>query len=888
MEKSGIVFKIIALFLLSLILPCYGMDIATSSELTQEFLGPASDMGKDPGANHAWHFDTQSSGGASFNANIYFLEGSVPSIQSSSALSLSFETGYCYLSPTTSEGAAWYFDAGSDSLSRPFNANVYLLNGSIDSLTASPPLSLSFNGTYLSLARVGTSHAWYYDGALNPSDLTANLYYLNGAIDGITDSSFTNVAFLGPSPSLTTDSNPSAAWYYDTSLFDAGANYNGKVYYLIGSDVSIAHSNALTCTFQSSQAFVFNDIAQNTAWYGDTGNILDAGSGTVYYLQGDMPNIGESHRSFSFALPYVSIITDKTPNAAWYYNYYSDAVGFSGRIYYLEGSSVEIASSPSASFTFQTQNAGALSTGTENKVWYYDRGFISTPGFDGNIYYLNGSLDAITSTSATCSFQSQYADLILGKDADTAWYFDNAQDSTTPPFAANVYYLSGSSEALSSSPALTLSLNTNSWYAVLDPTSGGLWYCDYGGLGTGFDGKVYYLSGSTSSISSLSTTVSFDSNYAQLLSAGPNAVWYFNRVNPENSVYYIKVNAAADALSVYGWSSGVQGALLNTVFNTMLSPIQTMNAQASRRKTSSEPPGENLLVDAGKFPPCSGNKKSSAPYLFQLIPFYDFIHQEKQGSIPAFKNQIAGALATFDAEIESFVVGGGFAYTYNHAHLTGGLGHANVNQEVGTVYSSWRGERFLVGAALWGGFYQLKGVRETSGNPTSNYSTQGYTLTPHLELKAFTLPENRWLAITPFIMGDWICLWQKQYTEKGIDQTSIAVPSEQASLLRTEGGLYIQQFLTVNAGKIELLEKASYVNQLPFQQNSSLPLLVGSSPLFSIGTGTLSTQNLGAVEFKSVFYPKNRKVPFFGIDLQGEFGSKLTSYFIGIETGLNF
>jgi hypothetical protein len=78
------------------------------------------------------------------------------------------------------------------------------------------------------------------------------------------------------------------------------------------------------------------------------------------------------------------------------------------------------------------------------------------------------------------------------------------------------------------------------------------------------------------------------------------------------------------------------------------------------------------------------------------------------------------------------------------------------------------------------------------------------------------------------------------------------------------------------------------VNQLPFQENFFLPLFIGSSPLFSIQTGTLSTQNLGAIEFKTIFYPNSHAIPFLGIDLQGEFGSKLYSYFANVEMGWNF
>ncbi len=876
------------------------MTIESSPVLTQEFQGSSSDLVFDLTPNNAWHFDITSSGTPSFNRNIYFLEGSVESIQSSPPLLLGFKTGNAYATSANGPKTAWYFDAGDDNT--PSDANVYFLSGSIEDILHSPSLLLNFNGNSLNLAPTPIAHkAWYYDGYIETSNL-ANIYYLSGSIDGIAHSSLTNLPFQGVSPVVAIDSNPTAAWYYDLSqLPNTGSNYYGNVYYLTGSELEINSSNALTCTFHGSYAPLFPDTAYNTAWYAD-GSLSTGNVATIYYLKGDIPNITETHRSFNFLTPYVTVTLNNKPDAAWYYNYYGDTLGFSARIYYLEGSSIEIASSPSASFTFQTYNALFAQSNTENRGWYFDRGFIETPGFNGNIYYLDGSLEAINSSSATFSFQTQYAELVVGKDSETAWYFDTYKDSLTPPFLSNVYYLSGSIEAITSS-ATTLTFNTNSQNFLLDSSSDRLWLSDFGGLGTNFDGKIYYLSGSTSSISSVSTVVPFNSDQAFMLLAGPNSVWYYDKANAGNHVYYIKANPESQSLIVSGWTSGIQGALLNSVFNTTLGQIKTMNARVSRSHTPLKSnelsyhwdfSGDDLLADASDFPTRINTSKkrdsqrSNCPYMLQIIPFYDFIHQKQQNFIPEFNNNIAGFLTTFDAEITPFISGGGFAYTYNHAHFIGGLGQATIHQEVGVIYTSWENQYLFAGVNLWGGFYQLNGTRESSGNFTSKYTTYGYTLTPHFELKGSILSKEDWFSLSPFIMSDWVFLWQNAYTEQGIDQISLKVPAQSPSFLRSEIGLYVQQFLTLNAGRIEFLEKASYVNQLPFQQNTLLPIIAGSLSVFSIGSGTLSIQNLGAIELKSIFHPKNHKIPFFGIDLQGEFGAKLSSYFVALEAGWNF
>ncbi len=877
-----------------------GMKIESSSVLTQEFQGTSSDLVFDLTPNNAWHFEITSSQTPYFNRNIYFLEGNVTSIRSSPSLLLSFQTGYAYATAANGPKTAWYFDAGDNNT--PSTANIYFLSGSIGNILHSPSLLLNFNGNSLNLAPTPIANqAWYYDGYIETSNL-ANIYYLSGSIDGIAHSSLTNLPFLGVSPIVAIDSNPSVAWYYDLSqLPNTGSDYYGNVYYLKGSEAEIHSSNPLTCTFHGSYTPLFADAAHNTAWYADsslsTGNIA-----TLYYLKGDLPNITETHRSFVFSTPYVNVTLNNQPNTAWYYNYYGDTAGFSGRIYYLEGSSIEIASSPSSSFVFQTHDALFTPSGRENRGWYFDRGFIDTAGFNGNIYYLSGSLDGINSSSATLPFQTQYAELVRGETSETAWYFDIAKDSIDPPFLSNVYYLSGSTEAITSSTT-TLTFNTNSQNFLVDSSSGKLWLSDFGGLGTNFDGKIYYLSGSTSRISAINTVVPFSSSEAYLLSAGPNAVWYYDKDNPGNSVYYIKTKPGSHSLLVSSWTSGIQGALLNSVFNTTLGQIKTMNTRVSGRNPSSQSDklsyysvfsNDHLLANASDSPtyskthPKRDSQHYNSSYLLQIIPFYDFIHQKNQGSIPDFNNNIAGVLTTFDTKIDPFLLGGGLGYTYNQAHLIRGLGKAHINQEIVVVYTSWQDNRLFIGFNLWGGCYQLNGKRETAGNFTSKYTTQGYTLTPHLELKGSIFSDKNWLSFSPFLMGDWVFLWQNDYTEKGGDQISLKVPSQHSSLLRTEMGFYVQQFLRLKTGRVEFLEKVSYVNQLPFQQNIFLPLIAGSTPLFSIGTGTLSLQNLGAIELKSIFHPENPKMPFLGIDLQGEFGAKLSSYFVAIEAGWDF
>jgi len=124
--------------------------------------------------------------------------------------------------------------------------------------------------------------------------------------------------------------------------------------------------------------------------------------------------------------------------------------------------------------------------------------------------------------------------------------------------------------------------------------------------------------------------------------------------------------------------------------------------------------------------------------------------QKVRGSLPRFRNEIAGALATFDAYVHSnVIVGGGAAYAFNHVHESDGIGHANFNQEVGVVYSSWQGSRFSMDASCWGGLYQFHSVRNFSGQDTARAHAKGYVLSPHLEFRAEFHPKNNWFTIEP-------------------------------------------------------------------------------------------------------------------------------------------
>lgn len=139
-----------------------------------------------------------------------------------------------------------------------------------------------------------------------------------------------------------------------------------------------------------------------------------------------------------------------------------------------------------------------------------------------------------------------------------------------------------------------------------------------------------------------------------------------------------------------------------------------------------------------------------------------------------------------------------------------------------------------------------------------------------------------------FLMCDYINNWQKKCDEKGILEMNLLGPSQYGSLLRTEAGIRFYESLIMSWGKLMIMQKGSYIQQTPFYNSSPSPLFIGPQPTFSIDTGSLSSQNLAAIELRCSFLPSNPHTPYITIDLQAELGSKMQSYFSSCQIGKDF
>ena len=278
---------------------------------------------------------------------------------------------------------------------------------------------------------------------------------------------------------------------------------------------------------------------------------------------------------------------------------------------------------------------------------------------------------------------------------------------------------------------------------------------------------------------------------------------------------------------------------------------------------------------------------AEAPYDIWLMPFGDLLHQAKEGSLPSFTNQVAGGLLGFDAQCgREGVVGGSLGYAFDYVHYGEGLGHAKINQETAAVYGSWNGNIGYVNGALWGGIYQVTNERHALFF-TSIGKIDGYLLSPHIEGGAVLRTPKDFFYIEPFGMVDWANSWQKSYRETGTPLV-LDVPSRHASLLKCEAGLRFYETITIKTLQILLVEKASYINQTPFNMGDETVTFVGSDIPFPAAIGGTRTQNLAGIEVHCWFVPLKVKSFYGSIDAQGEFGSSFQSYLASFTIGRRF
>lgn len=304
------------------------------------------------------------------------------------------------------------------------------------------------------------------------------------------------------------------------------------------------------------------------------------------------------------------------------------------------------------------------------------------------------------------------------------------------------------------------------------------------------------------------------------------------------------------------------------------------------RKPESEMIG--LTADAGDRiyqPACC----ERANYALWAAPFGLFATYEKRDAFPKLQEWSVGGILGFDyLGWDNIVFGGGAAYSYQDISYKISGGHSDIHQELLTLYVAWYGNHISIHGALWGGIYQAHNKRKTLEIITSTSNVDGGIFSPHLEIGAPFKINNTVLTIEPFVMFDWVNNWQGAIKEKGSAGLNIYMDSHYVSLLRSEIGLHLTQYLQYKHGDLTFEESASYVNRAPFNAKKEQAYYVGSASTFSVELFSDRIENLGALRFSGRYVPCNMKYPYVSLTYLGEFGANLILNTVALEIGKRF
>lgn len=301
-----------------------------------------------------------------------------------------------------------------------------------------------------------------------------------------------------------------------------------------------------------------------------------------------------------------------------------------------------------------------------------------------------------------------------------------------------------------------------------------------------------------------------------------------------------------------------------------------------------------LFVSADDTSRQSSHKQDHGLTLW-VSPFGEYTREKAQNQTPAFQLAVGGVVIGLDKTLsESNMIGLGGSYVFTHVYDKGKAGHANINQGFVTLYGTSKAAEWHFDLGIWGGYYASRNQRRIafSGlDKTAHADIKGWQLAPHLEVgyEGFWQDSGcvKWFGMEPFLTGDWVANWEKDFQEYGAENYNMGQDKRFCSLLRAEAGLRLHETLHCNWGRLVFSEKASYAYQKAFHTGRISAFLVGSPGSFTVDTLT-GAQNLGVFEFSMLFMSIHTKMPYVDIRYQGEFGSHYQSHQGIFELGRKF
>lgn len=281
--------------------------------------------------------------------------------------------------------------------------------------------------------------------------------------------------------------------------------------------------------------------------------------------------------------------------------------------------------------------------------------------------------------------------------------------------------------------------------------------------------------------------------------------------------------------------------------------------------------------------------EADKPNAVWFEPFGNYVYQDRQGSIPKFKNTVFGGLVGFDHQEDNYLVGTAIGYAHNSTAFYQDQGHGNIDQGMLSLYGTYYFEHLSIAGALWGGRYYFKNTRKTLAQIHSTGKTHGWIFAPNLELASpWALDDNSLYFIEPFASLSWVANWQGGYTETGRSGLNLVMPHVHNSLLQTEAGLRFYEKITFTSYELRLEEKISYMNLDPLNTGSVNTSFIGSASTFPVAVGNSEVLNLATAQFVATFMPKNPSYPFGGFSGQVSANGAYQSYYASIFCGYQF
>jgi uncharacterized protein with beta-barrel porin domain len=283
-------------------------------------------------------------------------------------------------------------------------------------------------------------------------------------------------------------------------------------------------------------------------------------------------------------------------------------------------------------------------------------------------------------------------------------------------------------------------------------------------------------------------------------------------------------------------------------------------------------------------------KTKSTPYTFWLSGFGAFAHQKSQEQSPAFDIDSGGTLIGVDVGANGWAtVGGTLGYARIHIDQANSFGNQNINNYVGSAYTTLTVSDFFFDVALWGGYYNGKSERNIvfpGFSGTAHGKPHGWQLTPHV-MFGYDYEVARNVTIEPFAQFDWAINFLHSFNETGAAPLNMHQTSQTSSLLRSELGAACIQTHRFDGGGIFIArEQLSYVNKKTFNTGNVQAQIVGApGGFFTVETLT-GLQNLVAPGVELFYQTASRF--FVSGTYEGEFGSGYTANGFLIKLGKTF